>query len=357
MFRSARALRPGVLVAIAAAAACVAPLGWWSATGVTRTVHAAGQGSGPAPRAGGSSSAAPGFPRASRYTVPRTPWGDPDFQGVYSNSNEYATPLERPSQFAGKRLDDLTPEEVAAVRGAALQQMVAALPGGRVRGPDDWWIQNLDLAKRAQPWSVIDPPDGRIPPLTPEGQKRSSGRVRSSFVGGPFDGPQDLNYLERCIARGVPGSMIPVMYSNNYEFVQTPGLVAITYEIIHDTRLIHLDGRPHLGQNIRQHLGDARGRWDGDTLVVETTNLRSETAYRNANAATLKVTERFTRVSADTIAWSATLDDPMTWTKPWTLAMPLTRDLQPLLPFDCHEHNYGMMNILKAARAADAAPR
>jgi hypothetical protein len=173
----------------------------------------------------------------------------------------------------------------------------------------------------------------------------------------PSTVPQDLNYLERCIARGVPGSMIPVMYSNNYEFVQAPGLVALTYEIIHDTRIIPLDGRPHVGQNIREHLGDARGHWEGDTLVVETTNLKNETAYRNANAATLKVTERFTRVSADTIAWSATLDDPMTWTRPWTLAMPLTRDPQPLLPFDCHEHNYGLVNILKAARAADAAPR
>src|SRR4029453_11554029 len=113
--------------------------------------------------------------KGPRYVVPRTAWGDPDFQGVYSNSNEYATPLERPAQFAGKQLDDLTPEEIAAVRKAALQQMVAGWPGAPGPRPDAWWIQNLDLAKRAQPWSVIDPPDGRIPPLTPEGQKRASG--------------------------------------------------------------------------------------------------------------------------------------------------------------------------------------
>jgi hypothetical protein len=294
---------------------------------------------------------------SASWTVPRTPWGDPDLQGTFANDNEYATPLERPAQFAGRTLQDITGEELTKIRQAAQRQMVAALPGGRVRGPDEWWLQNLDLSKRSQPWLVVDPPDGRLPPLTSEAQKRAqaAGRVRSSFVGGPFDGPEDLNFLERCITRSVPGSMIPVMYGNSYQILQTPGYVAITYEIIHETRLIPLDGRPHLGQAIRQHMGDARGHWEGDTLVVETTNFKSQTAYRGANAAGLRVIERFTRTARDRIAWAATIDDPTTWTRPWTIAMPLTLDNQLVLPFECHEHNYGLVNILRAARAEEQA--
>jgi hypothetical protein len=291
-------------------------------------------------------------PAGRPWSIPRTPWGDPDLQGTFTNSNEYATPLERPDRFAGRRIEDITGDEF---RQGAQQQMIDALPGGRVRGPDEWWLQNLDLGKRSQPWSIVDPPDGRIPALTPEGQKRTRGRVRSSFVGGPFNGPEDLNYLERCISRGVPGSMIPVMYSNNYQILQTPGAVVIIYEIIHDTRIIPLDGRPHVGPAIRQHMGDARGRWEGDTLVVETTNFRPQTAYRRGNADRMRVVERFRRLAPETIAWSATIDDPTTWTKPWTLSMPLTVDDTSVLPFDCHEHNYGLVNILSAARAEDRA--
>jgi hypothetical protein len=291
------------------------------------------------------------------WTHPRTAWGDPDLQGIFTNSNEYATPFERPDRFAGRRLEDITEQELADIRRAAEEQMVAALPGGRVRGPDDWWLQNLDLRQRSQPWSVIDPPDGRIPPLTAEGQARAaaSGRVRSSFVGGPFDGPEDLNFLERCITRSVPGSMIPVMYSNTYQILQTPDYVAITYELIHDTRIIPLDGRPHIGQSIQQHMGDARGRWERTTLVVETTNFRPQTAYRGANAATLRVIERFTRVTADLMTWVVTLDDPKTWTRQLSFRMLLTPDTHQLLAFDCHEHNYGMRNILSAARADEQA--
>ena len=127
------------------------------------------------------------------------------------------TPLERPEEFAGRRLDDITGEELARVRQAAQQHMLAALPGGRVRGPDDWWLQNLDVTKRNQPWLIIDPPDGRFPRYTPTGRSARPRRVRSSFVGGPFNGPEDLNFLERCISRSIPGSMIPVMYGNNYQ--------------------------------------------------------------------------------------------------------------------------------------------
>jgi hypothetical protein len=179
------------------------------------------------------------------YTPPKTPWGDPDLQGVFGNDNEYATPLERPAEFNGKTLADITADEMAKIRATAQQRMLAALPGGRVRGPDEWWTQNLDLSKRSQPWLIIDPADGKIPALTPEAQKRAN-TVRGSFVRQTFDGPEDFSMLDRCISRSIPGSMIPVMYNNIYEFVQAPGLVAITYEIIHEARVIPLDGRPHV---------------------------------------------------------------------------------------------------------------
>jgi hypothetical protein len=246
-------------------------------------------------------------------------------------------------------------DELGKIRSTAQQQMIAALPGGRVRGPDDWWLQNLDLSQRSQPWLVIDPPDGRIPPLTGEGQKRAqAARVRSSFAapGGPFDGPDDLGLLERCISRGIPGSMIPVMYGNHYRIAQLPGLAVITYEIVHETRIIPLDGRPHVSQAIRSYMGDPRGRWEGNTLVVETTNFNSASAYRGANPESLRVVERFTRVAPDVISWTATIEDPVTWTRPWTIAMPLKAD-PDVLPFECHEHNYGLVNILSASRAQE----
>jgi len=291
---------------------------------------------------------------ATPWTPPRTPWGDPDLQGTYANNNEYATPLERPAEFDGRRASDLTSAEIAELRRLATQRMIAALPGGDVRGPDEWWLQNLDLTKRSRPWSVVDPPDGRIPPLTPAGAQRASGRVRSSFVGGPFDGPEDLNNLERCITKGVPGVMIPSMYSNNYEILQAPGLVAIRYELLHEMRLIPLDGRPHISEKIRQHLGDSRGHFEGTTLVVETTNLKQASAYRNADVSTLRVVERFTARSPDVLEWSATLEDPHTWTRPWTLAMDLSRERGGLLFYECHEYNYGLQNILRGARAEDS---
>jgi hypothetical protein len=291
--------------------------------------------------------------KADAWKTPRTPWGDPDLQGVYTNTNEYMTPLERPDAFAGRRLEQITGEELARMRRSAEQEMIGALPGGRVRGPDDWWLQNIEVSKRNQPWLIIDPPDGRVPPLTPEGQTRARARVRSSFVGGPFDGPEDLNLLERCISRSIPGSMIPVMYGNNYQIVQAPGHVAIIYEIVHETRVIPLDGRPPAAPAISQHMGDARGRWEGATLVVETTNFKTVSAYRASNGPTLRVTERFTRVAPDRIDWTATMEDQRTWSRPWTIAMPLTRDPGQVLPFDCHEHNYGLVNILRAARAQE----
>jgi hypothetical protein len=295
----------------------------------------------------------PALPKG--WTPRRTPWGDPDLHGTFANNDAYATPIERPDQFAGRRLEEITGAELAKVRSLQLQGVIDALPGGRVRGPDGWWVQNLNFGRGGQAWMVVDPPDGKIPALTPEAQQRArlAGRARSSFAGGPFDGPEDLGLLDRCISRSVPGSMIPVMYGNDYEIIQTPGFIVIRYEIIHETRIIPLDGRPHLGQAIRQHMGDARGHWEGDTLVVDTTNFTRAAAYRGANASTLRVVERFTRVSPDTIKWTATIDDPSTWTRPWTLGLPLFADPQGVMAFECHEGNYGMRNILSAERAGD----
>jgi hypothetical protein len=293
--------------------------------------------------------------KAPEWTPPRTAWGDPDLQGTYSNGDEYTTPLERPDSLAGRRLEDIKGEELAELRRAQLQSVVDALPGGRVRGPDAWWLQNLRVNQGAQAWMVIDPPDGKIPPVVPEAQPRTGAAARrTSFAGGPFAGPEDLSLLDRCISRSVPGSMIPVMYGNTYEILQAPGVVAITYEIIHEARLIPLDGRSHLGAKIRQHMGDSRGHWEGATLVVETTNFTPAAAYRGANSATLRVIERFTRVSPDVIRWTATIDDPSTWTRPWTVGLPLTAEPQGVMPYECHEGNYGMRNILSAERAVGA---
>jgi hypothetical protein len=290
---------------------------------------------------------------AQEYKVPHTSWGEPDLQGTWANDNQYATPLERPAEFEGKTLADITPEILARVQKQATERMIAQLAPGP-RSPDAWWLDNLDLTKRAQPWLIVDPKDGKIPPLTPEAQARHAGPQRSSFQGGQFNSPKDFGSLDRCISRGLPGSMIPVMYGNVYGIFQSPGFDTITYEIIHEARVIPIDGGPHVGKPIQLHMGDARGHWEGDTLVVESTNFHPLTVYRGAGPTTLKLTERFKRVAEDKVAWSVTMDDPATWTAPWTIAMPLTWEKQPSLPFECHEGNFGLRNILSAARANEA---
>ena len=208
---------------------------------------------------------------------------------------------------------------------------------------------------------VIEPADGRVPPMTDEGQRRLR-ELRGTFANGNFNaearfkGPEDLSLWERCITRGVPAAIFPTVYNANTRIVQGPGVVAITYEMIHDTRIIPIDSRPRLGSTFKLDMGDGRGRWEGDTLVVETTNFRDRSVYQNANPDTLKVTERFTRLSPRTVRWMVTVEDPTTWTSPWTFSMPLTQDeTEPLVPYECHEGNYGLKNILSAARADERA--
>jgi hypothetical protein len=293
----------------------------------------------------------------TKWTTTRTPWGDPDLQGSYTNLQENGTPFEKPAQFAGRQLQDIKGEELAAIR-QGIQDRTVANFSGPLHAPDSWWQKDLKLAEGGQAWFVIDPEDGRIPPLTPEATARNAARAeeRRAAGRGPSDSWEDRSYYDRCITRGMPGSMLPVIYGNSYEIVQGPGYVAITYEMIHETRIIPTTPKPHVSSKIASYMGDARGRWEGDTLVVETTNFRDETAYRGANGSTLKLTERFTRTSDNKVSWFVTVEDPKTWTKPWTFGMNLTRDAtQPVLEYGCHEGNHGLMNILSAARSEERA--
>jgi hypothetical protein len=295
-----------------------------------------------------------------RYSVPRTPWGDPNLQGNFTNKYEQNTPFERPPEFEGRRVNEVTGAELAAVL-AKREQQVLERPLGV--GPYQF-RDNLEVTKASQAWFVIDPPDGRIPPLTAEARERMAAsdvlnsvnarQTRSSFGDGPFNGPEDLSLFDRCITRGLPGSMMPFILGNSYEIVQAPGFVAIRYELIHEARVIPLDGRQHVGKSIHLEMGDPRGHWEGDTLVVETTNFTERSAYRNANAAKLRLVERFIPIARGRIEWTVTVDDRTTWTRPWTFAMPLTmNDREPVLEYACHEGNYSLAHILSGARATE----
>jgi len=303
--------------------------------------------------------AAAAKPAAKPYVSPKTSWGDPDLQGWFTNLSENGTPLERPNQFAGRQLEDVKGDELAAIKLAAQKQTVSSF-AGPLHAPEDWWQVDLNMVKGSQAWLIIDPPDGKIPPTTPEAKARDAARAdaRRKAGHGPSDSWEDRSLYDRCITRGLPGSMMPVIYGNSYQIIQSPGYVAIRYEMIHETRIIPLDGRPHSSPAMRSYMGDPRGHWEGDTLVVETTNFRDEDAYRNANGATLRLIERFKRTAPNTVKWAVTVDDPMTWTKPWTFTMPLTMDdSQPVLEYSCHEGNLGLRNILLAARSEEAAKK
>jgi hypothetical protein len=291
----------------------------------------------------------------------RTPWGDPDLQGNYTNKYEQSTPFERPAEFDGRSVDSFTRQELTEIVNKRQQQAIDRAPflggdpEGRIGGPAEFRDIN-EITKGSAPWFVVDPPDGHIPPMTPDAQQRLA-RIRrggSSFTNGPFNGPEDFSLYDRCITRGFPNSMLPAIYGDSYQIVQGPGYVAIRYEMIHETRIIPLDGRPHAGKAIRLDMGDARGRWDGDTLVVETTNFHPRSVYRNANADALKLTERFRRISPTKLDWRVTVEDPTTWTRPWTFAVPLTlNDSEPIFEYACHEGNYAVKHMLSATRAEE----
>ncbi len=299
---------------------------------------------------------------AKAWTPPKTSWGDPDLSGIYTNKYEQRTPMERPSEFAGRRLEDITSDELEDIVQARQRQVIARQPfaGGDPEGRIGYGIQWTDMLSvhgAHRPWFIVEPSDGQIPPMTPEAQQRVARRNATVRTGrGPADSYEDRSLYDRCITRGLPGSMLPSNYGNSFQIVQTPGRVAIVYEMIHETRVIPLDGSPHVGKSLRLEMGDARGHWEGNTLVVETTNFTERGAYRNANPDTLRLVERFTRTAPDTVEWAVTFDDPMTWTRPWTFSLPLTMDPhEPVFEYACHEGNYAVPNILSAARAEEKA--
>ena len=295
------------------------------------------------------------IPPRGTYVPPRTPWGDPDIAGAYNNSDESGIPFERPDEFADRRLQDFTPAELVALTKQRQQQTIERAPAlSEFPGATSpmHWFENY-FAANSRAWLVSDPPDGKVPPVTDEGRKRTADRAAARKGRGPADSWEDRSLYDRCITRGVPGSMMPAIYGNSYQIQQGPGVVTITYEMVHDTRVIHLDNRPHVSSKIRQYLGDARGRWEGSTLVVETTNFNDKVPYRGSSE-NLKIVERFTPIGPDTLEWAITFDDPQTWSRPWTFAMHLTHDeSQPPFEYACHEGNYGLRNILSAARAEE----
>ena len=300
---------------------------------------------------------------AQSPSIPRTPWGDPDIQGTYTNSSESGIPMERPAELAGRRLEDVKPEELAKLiqQRAARAEETAEVIGGTQdentgAGPKHWY-ENYN-ASNSRAWMIQDAPDYKMPATTDDAKRRAAAaraarRGGDGYYTGPFDGPEDLTLYVRCITRGVPGSMMPAIYGNSYEIVQSPGVVAIRYEMVHETRVIPLDGRKTLPAHMQSYMGDSRGHWEGDTLVVEGSRYLEKSAFGGASSA-LKTIERFRPTSKDTLEWSTTFDDATTWVKPWTFGMRLTRDDEhPIFEYACHEGNEGLRGILSAARVAE----
>ena len=306
------------------------------------------------------------------YVTPRTPWGDPDLQGIWPSTHMVGVPLERPVELGTRAT--LTDEEFKAraaqnARQAAAddEEFVAPAAGGRGggdgTGPPSHWGERGRPQRQSS--LIVEPANGRMPAMTPDGEKRMADRARRSSTGaGPFNAPSDLDTYDRCISRGVLGGILPVVYNNGTEIVQAPGYVVIRYEMIHEARVIPLDGRTPVHGAIRQHSGDARGRWEGDTLVVETSNFTgligvTGNGRLRPTSDSLRMVERFTRTGRDTLQYRATVDDPKTWTAPWTVTFPLERDDDyGFYEYACHEGNNAMRNILSGARAAErTAPR
>ena len=313
-----------------------------------------------APQRSGSSATSAPAKTAPPYVPSKTPWGDPDLQGTYTNKDENGIPMERPGQFAGKSADDVDDSEFAEIVRERQQRALASAAG--IGGADTGagpvhWYEHYN-AKNSRAWLLIDPADGRIPALTAAGQKAADARAlaRKNSGRGPADSWEDRSLYDRCITRGVPGSMMPAIYGNAYDITQAPGIVAIRYEMIHETRVIQLDDSPRPVKSITSYMGSARGHWEGNTLVVVTKNFNERGAYRNANPDSYTLIERFTPIGPNKVLWAVTIDDSATWAKPWTFEMNLTKDAsQPLFEYGCHEGNYGLRNILSAARAEEKA--
>ena len=301
---------------------------------------------------------------AAHWTPARTPDGHPDLQGVWTSAT--LTPLERPLELA--RTPVLTQAEAAAYEKQLLQQGNRDRRDGSSetdvgRAYNEFWFdRGTKVVGRRRTSLIVDPPDGRVPPLIPAAQKRMDA-TRAHAALHPADGPEDRPLAERCLLWPTAGPpMLPGAYNNNYQIVQAPGYVTILVEMIHDVRTIPTDGRPHLPPNIRQWMGDPRGHWEGDTLVVETTNFTDKTSdvgagmqrttFRGSDDQ-LRLIERFTRVDPDTLLYEFTVDDPTAFTRQWTAQIPMTRSADPLFEYACHEGNYAMRGVLAGARAEE----
>jgi hypothetical protein len=299
---------------------------------------------------------------AKRWTAPRTPDGQPDLQGFWTNTTY--VPLQRPQDVTK---EFYTKEEVAErIKRAAAAEAAQTEPGTIPDVHYDFTQFGLDrsqgpLALNLRTSLIVDPRDGKLPPLTAEGQKRADDRAEArKRMGGPYDAAQNQPLSVRCIIMDRIGPpMLGGAYNNNYQIVQVPGYVMILVEMIHDVRIIPLDERPHLPQNVRQWTGSYRGRWEGETLVVETRNFNGKNPFQGSSE-NMRLIERFTRVDENTIRYQFTVDDPSTWTQPWTAEVPWAKTIGPLFEHACHEGNYGLGNILAGARveekrAAEAA--
>jgi len=289
------------------------------------------------------------------WKLQRTPDGQPDLQGFWSNTSY--VPLERPRNVT-KPL--YTKEEVVeAIKRAAATETEQTEPGTVADVHYDFTQFGLDRGQSAVALNlrtslIVDPPDGKIPPLTEEGQKRAAARADARrSMGGPYDAAQNQSLGVRCIIMDRIGPpMLGGAYNNNYQIVQIPGYVMILVEMIHDVRIIPLDGRPHLPGTVRQWTGSYRGRWEGDTLVVESTNFNGKNPFQGSSE-NLRLTERFTRVDENTLRYQFTVDDPSTWTRPWSAEVPWAKTIGPLFEHACHEGNYSLGNILAGARAEE----
>jgi hypothetical protein len=295
-------------------------------------------------------------PKAKKWTPPRTPDGQPDLEGMWTNPT--ITPFERPIALAGKPF--LTEQEAAAVEEQAAERRAnadrAPVPGDVGSYNDFWFDSGTRVVATRQTSLVTDPPDGKVP-VRPEAEAARDRNLAN------VDSYESMSPWDRCITRG-PGRMFPAGYNNAYQIVQTPGYVVILQEMIHEARIIPVDGRPHVDSSIRLWTGDPRGHWDGNTLVVETTNFNDK-GWITTNAASarmrgvphsdaLRLVERFTRVDADTISYEVTVEDPKIYTRPWTAAIPLARDESyQMFEYACHEGNRAIEHVLSSARTAE----
>ena len=288
------------------------------------------------------------------WAPPRTPDGQPDLQGIWTN--ETITTFERPAELADTAV--LTEEETRALEVQNAEQHAARDGTGSYN--NFWTDPGTEVVETRQASLVVDPPDGRVA-LRPDAEA-----TRDDNLAHNADSWDRMSVWDRCITRGVPGSMFPTAYNNAYQILQVPGYVAIRYEMIHDVRIIPVDGRRRVGSDIRLWMGDSRGRWEGDTLVVETTHYNNK-GWMGSSSSTgrldgigvseaLRVVERFTRVDEHTLNWEVTIEDPNAYTRPWTLAMPLKSDPEyQIYEYACHEGNWAVRNILSAGRAEEAA--